>query len=300
MEEKMEKKYKGVYVVVCTPFGPAGELDEAALRRHIRYIMDEGGAHGIIPCGSTGEFAFLNEAEKTRVIEVTVDEVDHQLPVYAGVAACATRDVVANGRCAKAIGVEGIMVVPSYYGGLSQDELYRHYETIARGVDLPMILYNNTGTTHSDILPETVERLAAIDNIVAIKESTGSMQRVLDIQYRCGDNLEVLCGCDTLAFEMMAVGVEGWVAAPANVAARQCVRLYELMFVEQDIAAAKAYYRRIRPLFELFEGSGKYVQLAKAGLEMLGHGIGIPRPPLQPPSSDLLAQLKEILTAIND
>ena len=284
----MEKKYKGIYVVVCTPFGPTGEVDEAALRRHIRYVIDEGGVQGIIPCGSTGEFALLNEAERTRVIEVTVNEVHHQLPVIAGAAACATRDVVANGQRAKSLGVDGIMVVPPYYGGLSQEDLYIHYKTVATSVDLPLVVYNNTGTTHSDILPDTVAQLAEIDNIVAIKESTGLMQRVIDIMHRCGDQIEVLCGCDTLAYEMMAVGVEGWIAAPANVAAKQCVKLYKLMFVEKDVAAAKAYYRRIRPLFDLFEGSGKYVQLAKAGL-------GIPRPPLHVASNDLQAQLQGIL-----
>ncbi len=294
----MEKKYRGVYIVLSTPFDEQGEVDEAALRRHIRYLIDDCGVQGIIPCGSTGEFAYLSQDERYRVIEATIDEVDHKLPVVAGTAACSTREVIQNCAIAQRLGADGVMIVPAYYGGLSQEELYGHFAAVAKSTTLPIVLYNNTGTTHSDILPETVERLAEFDNIAAIKESSGVMQRVADIQRRCGDRIEVLCGCDTLALEMFAMGVEGWIAAPGNVAARQCVRLYQLAVEQKDFARAKEYYLKILPLFDLFESSGKYVQLAKAGLEILGRPLGKPRPPLLPPSAELQGKLKEILMAI--
>ncbi|MCL4559519.1 MAG: 4-hydroxy-tetrahydrodipicolinate synthase [Chloroflexi bacterium] len=296
----MEKKYSGVFIVLSTPFDERGEVDEAALRRHIRYMIDECEVHGIIPCGSTGEFAYLSEAERRRVVEVTIDEVNHKLPVIAGTAACSTREVIHNCATVRRLGADGVMIVPSYYGGLSQEELYVHFADIAQSTDLPIVLYNNTGTTHSDILPETVARLAEFDNIVAIKESTGVMQRVAEIMRRCGDRIEVLCGCDTLALEMFVMGVEGWIAAPANVAARQCVKLYRLAVEQKDFARAKEYYLKILPLFDLFEASGKYVQLAKAGLELLGRSIGKPRPPMLPPSEELQEKLKEILLVIQD
>lgn len=294
----MDKKYKGVFTVVCTAFDEKGEVDEAALRRHIRWQLDECKVHGIIPCGSTGEFAFLTPAERQKVVGITIDEVKKQVPVIAGAAACATREVIEAGNCYKDMGVDGIMVVPSYYGHLGQGELYTHYSEIAKNVDLPLVVYNNPGTSGSDILPATVARLAnEFENVVAIKESTGAMQRVVDIQLLAGDNIEVVCGCDTLALEMFRMGVEGWIAAPANVFAKQCVKLYELAVVEKDQAAAWAFYKKARPIYDLFENSGQYVALAKAGLEMMGRGIGKPRMPLSEPTEELKAELKALIVS---
>lgn len=295
MQKDMKKRYSGVFAVVCTAFDESGKVDEAAQRRHIRWLIDECQVHGIIPCGSTGEFAFLTESERKQVVSITLEEVDHRLPVIAGSAACSTREVIEYTQCYQEMGVDGVMIVPPYYGHLNQDELYLHFTTIARSVALPVILYNNPGTSGSDILPQTVARLAEFDNIVAVKESTGIMQRVVDIQLLAGERIEVLCGCDTLAMEMFAMGVAGWIAAPANVVARQCVRLYQLMVEQKDYAAAWEFYRRIRPLFDLFEGSGQYVALAKAGLEILGRPIGQPRRPLLPPSEEMKARLKALL-----
>jgi 4-hydroxy-tetrahydrodipicolinate synthase len=294
----MDKKYKGVYTVVCTPFDQQGELDGAALRRHIRWLVDDCRVHGIIPCGSTGEFAFLTEAERKQVVAITVDEVKQRLPVVAGAAACSTRETIMYSRCYQGLGVDAVMVVPPYYGHLSQEELYYHYATLAGAIDLPIVVYNNPGTSGSDILPSTLARLAEFGNIVAVKESTGVMQRVVEIMQRCGDQFEVLCGCDTLVMEMFAMGVEGWIAAPANVAAKRCVEMYELMVVQKDFTKAWELYSQLRPLMDLFESSGLYVQLAKAGLEMMGRSIGLPRKPLLPPSEELKASLKAILDTL--
>jgi len=294
----MEKKYKGVFAVVCTAFNDQGDVDEAALRRHIRWLVDDCKVHGIIPCGSTGEFAFLTEQERKLVVSITLDEVKKQLPVIAGSAACATKEVIEYSQYYQALGVDGVMIIPSYYGHLNQEELYFHYSTIAKNVNLPIIVYNNPGTSGSDILPPTVARLAKFENIVAVKESTGIMQRVVDINLLVEDRIEVLCGCDTLAMEMFAMGVEGWIAAPSNVVAKQCVRLYELMVEKKDTAAAWKLYKQLRPVLDLFENSGQYVALSKAGLELLGRPIGQPRKPLLPPSDEILGQLKALLEDI--
>jgi 4-hydroxy-tetrahydrodipicolinate synthase len=291
----MLNKYRGVFVVICTAFDDQGEVDEAALRRHIRWMIDDCKVNAIIPCGSTGEFAFLSEQERKRVVSLTLDEVNHQLPVIAGSAACSTQEVIDYARCYQDMGVDGVMIVPPYYGYLTQDELYTHYATVAGNVGLPIMLYNNPGTSGSDLLPATVARLAEFDTIEAVKESSGIMQRVVDIQLLAGNNIEVLCGCDTLGMEMLVMGVEGWVAAPANVVGKQCVELYWRIVEKQDITAAWEYYQRLRPVFDLFEGSGQYVALAKAGLKMLGRPVGLPRRPLLPPSEAMLAQLKALL-----
>ncbi len=294
----MEKKYRGVFAVTCTPFDGKGDLDELALRKHIRYLIDTCGVHSIISNGSTGEFAFMTEAERTRVMEITLDEVNQKVPVIIGAAACSTRETIQNAQRAKDAGADGVMVVSPYYGSLSQEELYQHFATLAQSVSIPIIVYNNPGTSKSDILPATVARLAEFDNIVAIKESSGEMQRVSEIMRRCGDKIEVLCGCDTLVLEMFQMGIEGWIAAPANLIGELCVELFDLAVEQKDFNRAKELYYKILPLTSLFESSGKYVQLAKAGLMMRGMSIGEPRKPLLLPDSQLQEELRAILDSL--
>ena len=295
----MAKKFRGVFAVSCTPFDLQGEFDPPALRRHLNWLIQEG-VHGIIPTGSTGEFAFLSPDERRRVVETALDEVGGRVPVLAGAAACSTRETIRLAREAQELGAGGVMVVPPYYGHLSQEELYAHFHALAESIAIPIMLYNNPGTSGSDLLPATIARLAAHPNIAAVKESTGQMQRVHEIQDLCGEQIEVLCGCDTLPLEMFALGVEGWVAAPSNSAPRGCVRLFQLAVEDRDFGAARALYRRLLPLFELFESSGQYVQLNKAALELLGRPIGQPRPPLLPAAPAQVEQLKAILAAIQD
>lgn len=295
----MNNKYRGVFAVPCTAFDKNGDLDTAAQRRLLRWLIDDCHVHGVIPCGSTGEFAFLSEQERKQVVAITLDEVKGRVPVIAGAAACATREVISYAQQYHEMGVDGIMVVPPYYGNLSQAELFEHFSTIATNVDTPIIIYNNPGTSGSDILPSTVARLAEFDKIAAIKESTGIMQRIVDIKLLTEGKIEILCGCDTLAMEMFSMGVEGWIAAPANIVAKQCVQLFHLMVEQKDCIEAWNLYKQIRPLFDLFEGSGQYVALAKAGLELIGLPSGQPRKPVLPPSEETMAQLEMLLAQVN-
>ncbi len=291
----MIDKILGVYAVACTAFDEDGNFDETVYRRHIRYLIDTCKVHGIIPAGSTGEFAFMTCEERAQVVKAAIDEVANKVPVFAGAAACATRETIRYCHQAEQLGADGVMVVSPYYGHLSQEELYQHYAAVAENTDLPIILYNNPGASGSDVLPETIARLADFDRITAVKESTGVMQRVTDIMRLCGDKVQVVCGCDTLALEMFAMGVEGWVAAPANVIGKQCVDLYELAVVKKDTVKARELYYKVLPVNDLFESTGQYVQLAKAGLELMGMSIGKPRPPLLPPGEELVKTLKERL-----
>jgi len=294
----MEKKYKGVFAVTCTPFDANGNFDEIAMRQHIRFLVDDCGIHSIISTGSTGEFAFLNEQERLRVMDVTLDEVNKKVPVYVGTAACSTYETIKYTQQAQQANADGVMVVSPFYGHLDQEELFYHFSTVAQNIDIPIIIYNNPGTSGSDILAPTVARLSQFKNIGAIKESTGIMQRVAEITRLCGDQIEVLCGCDTLVLEMFLMGIEGWVAAPANVIGKQCVELYKLAVEQKDFERARELYFKLLPLTDLFESSGKYVQLAKAGLEMIGRPIGEPRKPLLPPDPGLCWTLKSILDTI--
>lgn len=295
----MRKIFRGVYAVTITPFLESGGVDEALLREHIRWLIDDGGVHGIIPTGSTGEFAYLDPEERRMVARITIEAVNGQVPVIIGTAACATRDVIELAQDAQSIGAQGVMVLPPYYGHLNQDELFSHFSEVARSIDIPIMLYNNPGTSGSDILPETIARLGMHKNIRAIKESTGMMQRIHELQMISGaEQIEILCGCDTLPLEMFLMGIEGWVAAPSNTIPRACVDLYRLAVEEKNIDQASALYRKLLPLLTMFEESGQYVQLNKAALGLLGRPVGAPRKPMLPVGGEMLEKLRSILTTI--
>ena len=294
----MAAKLYGVYAVPCTPFDGAGEVDEQVLRRHLRFLLHQGRVHGIVPAGSTGEFAFLSEVERQRVVDITIEEVNGKVPVFVGAAACSTRDTIRYAQRAQAGGVQGLMVVPPYYGHLDEEELYRHYATVAECIDIPIIVYNNPGASGSDVVPSLLARLAETGRIIAVKESSGQMQRVAEIMRLCGDKMQVICGCDTLPLEMFSMDVQAWFAAPANIVPRQCVELFELAVERHNYADARDLYFKLLPLFDMMESTGQYVQLVKAGLDILGMSVGLPRPPLRPASSDKQARLKEILVNI--
>jgi 4-hydroxy-tetrahydrodipicolinate synthase len=289
-------RWFGVYAVVCTPFTENDEVDEATLRRHLRFLLDAG-VHGVIPTGSTSEFAALSEAERKRVADITLDEVRGRVPVVVGTAAVSTRDTIMYSQYAENAGADGVMIVPPYYCHPTERELYHHYEAVAESVHLPIMLYNNPWTSGVDMQPALVARLAEIENVAYVKESSGDMRRVSEITRLCGDRLTVFCGADNLALEMFAVGIQGWVAAPANAIPRQCVQLYELAAVKKDLDKARELYLKMLPYFTALE-SGQFVQYVKASLEILGKPIGAPRKPLLRPAEEDYRKLEGLLRAL--
>jgi len=294
----MNKKFHGIFAVLCTPFCSEDKIDEKALRKHIRYLIDEGGVHGILPNGSTGEFAAMNDEELQQVADIAIDEVGGKVPVVVGTAAVSTQDMIRRSQHAQKSGADGIMVVPPYYCHPNEREIYEHYKALASNVDIPIIVYNNPGTSGVDMFPPLVAWLADFEQIAYIKESSGDMTRVAEIMRLCGDKMTVLCGCDNLAMEMFLMGAKGWIVPAANIIPNLCVQLYELAAVERDVENARKLYNKLLPLFTMYEITGQYVQLTKAGLEMLGRSYGKPRRPLLPPTEEDKQRLKEILDSL--
>jgi 4-hydroxy-tetrahydrodipicolinate synthase len=294
----MDKKFQGVYAVICTPFTEDDNIDETALRKHLRYLVDQGDVHGIIPTGSTGEFAAMSDQELRQAADITIDEVKGKVPVVVGTAAVSTRETIKRSQYAQKAGADGVMVVPPYYCHPNQREIYEHYKALVESVELPIVLYNNPGTSGVDMLPPLVARLVEFEQISHIKESSGDMTRVAEIMRLCGDNIDIFCGCDTLSMEMFLVGAKGWVAPPANMIPNLCARLFELAAVQKDIQKARELYFKLLPLLTMFETTGQYVQLTKAGLEILGRPYGNPRRPLLPPTDEDKQRLRKILETL--
>jgi 4-hydroxy-tetrahydrodipicolinate synthase len=295
----MQSDFKGILAVLSTPFTKDDKIDEAALRSHVRYLIDEGHVHGVIPNGSTGEFILMSEEEQRLVTKTVVDEVNGKIPVIIGTAAASTSETIRKTVYAQEIGADGAMIVPSYYCHPNEDEIYGHYQAVINSVDIPIILYNNPSTSGVDMSAEFIAKLAEFDQLTHIKESTGDMTRATEIQMRCGDKLNVLCGCDTLCLEMFLMGAGGYIAPGANIIPKQLVELYDLAVVKKDFDAAKQLYFKLLPLFHLFEGTGQYIQLSKAGLDILGRNYGDPRKPLLPVTAELNEELRKILKSLD-
>jgi 4-hydroxy-tetrahydrodipicolinate synthase len=274
-------KASGVYVPFITPFTADDTVDLAALRDHIDFLI-ENGVHGLIPTGSTGEAQSLSPDEYRTVVSETLTHVAGRVPVFVGCSANATRQVIANCNFAEAHGATGLMITHPFYSLPDENELYHHYATIARNVGIPIMVYNNPFTTGVDSKPELLGRLSELDHIEYVKESSLDSSRIVSILEESNGRLVVFSGTDNQALEHMSVGALGWVSGAANVIPSQCVELFSLSVERGRHAEALQLYRRIYPYLNVCEGTGKFVQVAKLGLELRGRPVGKPRAPLLP------------------
>jgi len=208
--------FQGSMVALVTPFR-GGQIDEQGLRRLIEFQIEQG-TDVICPCGTTGESATLSFAEHQRIVEITVETVSGRIPVMAGTGSNNTEEAVLLTRHAKEAGASAALLITPYYNRPTQEGLFLHFKKIAEAVDLPLVLYNVPSRTGVNMLPETVERLAAIANIVGIKEASGSIAQGGEIVSRCGDAFDVLSGDDVNALPLMAVGGKGVISVTANIA----------------------------------------------------------------------------------
>ena len=211
--------FQGSLVALVTPMREGGAIDEDAMQRLVDFHVEQH-SDALIAVGTTGESATLNEDEHCQLLRRTVEMAAGRIPVIAGTGANSTREAIDLTRCALDAGVDACLLVTPYYNKPTQEGLYQHYKTVAEAVPIPQILYNVPGRTAVDMLPETVERLAPIDNIIAIKEATGDMDRARWLVERCGEQLDIYSGDDATAMELMLLGGKANISVTANVAPR--------------------------------------------------------------------------------
>jgi 4-hydroxy-tetrahydrodipicolinate synthase len=219
--------FSGSMVAIVTPF-KKGRIDERAFGDLIEFQI-AGGTSGIVPCGTTGESATLSHEEHIRVIEWAVKLVNGRVPVVAGTGSNSTEEAVSLTRSAMKAGADGALLICPYYNRPTQEGLYRHFKTVAKSVDLPLIPYNIPGRTGVNMLPETVARLVDAKtgdrNIVAIKESSGSLPQISELIRLCGDRLAILSGDDALTLPVLSLGGRGVVSVAANIIPGDCAEL---------------------------------------------------------------------------
>ncbi len=209
--------FHGSMVAMVTPMRGDGTVDEAALERLVEFHV-EAGTDAIVAVGTTGESATLSESEHCQVVRQVVARVGGRVPVIAGTGSNNTREAIDLTRCAMEAGADACLLVTPYYNKPTQRGLYEHYKAVAEAVPIPQILYNVPGRTACDMLPDTVEALSKLPNIVGIKEASGNLERPQELIARCGERLDVYSGDDALALEVVAAGGKGVISVTANVA----------------------------------------------------------------------------------
>ncbi len=270
--------FAGCTVALVTPFRD-GEVDYPALEAAVDWQIAQG-TSVLSPVGTTGESPTLSHEEHERVIATVVDHAAGRVKVLPGTGSNATAEAVRLTRFAARAGADGALVVSPYYNRPMQEGLYAHFAKVAESVDLPLVLYNVPGRTGRNVEPETIERLAKIGPIVAVKEAGGSLDQVSDLIVRT--DLTILSGDDSLTLPMLAVGAEGVVSVVANLVPRDVMALLTA-FERGDLAEAQRRHKALFPLCRDLLGVAANPIPIKLALALLGRGNGEFRLPLCPP-----------------
>ncbi|MBC7263185.1 MAG: 4-hydroxy-tetrahydrodipicolinate synthase [Chloroflexi bacterium] len=294
----MTTKLQGIFTVLVTPMTAAEEVDYKTLAALIDYVIEEGGVHGIIPLGSTGEYYALTAEERRKVVEATFQAVRGRRPVVVGANATTTREVIEHCQHAEKWGAAGVMLAAPYYSLPTEDELFEHYKAVNDAIHIPIMLYNFPARSGVDLKPRLVQRLAELDNVQYLKESTGDITRVSEIIRLCGHKITLFCGYDSQALENFVLGAKGWVAGASNFIPRTHVKLFDLAVNKGDFRTARELYYKLLPILSVLEGGGKYIQFVKACCGLVGHPVGPPRRPLLPATPDEVAELEKALDQI--
>ena len=283
--------FEGTHVAMVTDFKD-GKLNTAGFRQ-LAAALIAGGVDGLVPAGCTGEAATLSRDERDSVIKAALEARggNKKVSIIPGTGTNSTASTIELSKAAEALGVDGVMLITPYYNKPTQAGLIKHYEAVARAVSLPIVLYNVPGRTAVNMLPETVVELAKIDNIVAVKEASGSVDQVSRIC--AAADITVLSGDDSLTLPMMAVGAKGVVSVAGNVAPRLVSRMVTA-FLEGRVDEARELHLRLLPLFHtLFVETNPGP--VKAAVEMQGLGSGDLRLPLVPVSDESRGKVRAVL-----
>ena len=292
----MKPYWQGVFPAVTTQMHRDGSLDHEGTARHLEVLLDSGVA-GVVMIGSLGENQSLDREEKVEVVEAAVAAVAGRVPVLSGVAETSAQAATRHVRACDAVGADGYMVMPSMVYRGDDREVLTHFRTIARATDKPLMIYNNPLSYFNDVTPALFSRLAAVDQIVAIKESSGDTRRITDLRNEVGNRYAIFTGVDDLVLESAAVGIDGWVAGIGLAYPYENQRLWDLIQAGEWEAARKLY-RWYTPLLHL-DVHAKLVQNIKLAMQENGLGNEWCRAPRLPLAGAERARVLEVIRTGN-
>ena len=268
--------FHGVFPYLVSPVDASGQIRERVLGRLCDDLI-KSGVHGLTPLGSTGEFAYLDNVQRTAVVQTTIEAANGRVPVVAGVVSTSTLDAVAQATAYQKLGADGILAILEAYFPLGDAQVESYFRAIADAVDIPVVIYTNPQFQRSDLTLDVIARLSAHPRIGYIKDASTNTGRLLSIMNRCGDAIKVFSASAHIPAAVMLIGGVGWMAGPACVIPRQSVQLYNLCKARRwDEALALQ-----RRLWSVNEAFARYNLAAciKAGLAIQGYEVGDPIPP---------------------
>jgi 4-hydroxy-tetrahydrodipicolinate synthase len=268
--------FHGVFPYLVSPVDASGQIRADVLGR-LGDDLIKSGVHGLTPLGSTGEFAYLNNAQRAAVVQTTIEAAKGRVPVVAGVVSTVTADAVAQAKAYQKLGADGILAILEAYFPLGDAQVECYFRAIADAVDIPVVIYTNPQFQRSDLSLDVIARLAAHPRIQYIKDASTNTGRLLSIMNRCGDAIAVFAASARIPAAVMLIGGVGWMAGPACIIPRQSVELYNLCRAKRWDDALKLQ----RKLWRINEAFARYNLAAciKAGLAIQGYDVGDPVAP---------------------
>jgi 4-hydroxy-tetrahydrodipicolinate synthase len=291
----MRTPFTGVGTALVTPFAPGGGVDAAAVRRLVRRQIDAG-IHFVSPCGTTGEAPTLSAAEKLQIVELVLEEIAGRVPVLAGAGGYDTREVIELARAFEKAGADGILSVTPYYNKPTQEGLFQHYRAIAEATALPIVLYNVPGRTGVNLEVSTVARLAALSNIVGIKEASGNVVQMSEIVEATPDEFVLVSGDDPLAVAAMAVGARGLISVASNAVPAEMVQIIELA-EKGDFAGARRLHGWLLPFLQVnfVESNPIPIKAAMSAMGLLSETYRLPLVAASPGARDRIMKVLQDL-----
>jgi 4-hydroxy-tetrahydrodipicolinate synthase len=292
----MSQVLSGVLTALVTPFHAGGAIDEAALRRVVDRNID-GGVHGVVACGSTGEFTTLSGAERRLVVETVIDQTAGRVPVVAQTGAQSTAEAIELSQHAEKAGASVLMVVTPYYEPLSIKETKLYLRTVADSVSIPVMLYNLPVATGVNMTPELVGELSReVGNIQYVKDTTGDLAQAGKLIHHYGDVVSTFVGWDALLLAALTEGAAGVMAGTANVVPAELVSIHTAI-AERDLDRARSEWERLYPLIDAIM-SAPFVSAVKAALNATGFAVGSPRLPVLPLDPDAAATITQLASGL--
>jgi 4-hydroxy-tetrahydrodipicolinate synthase len=293
-EMKKTKFWPRVFTFLPTPTAADGEtIDEKRLREEIDYQIDNG-VDGVCIFGSTGGNGSFTDEEMKSATAVAAKHAAGRISVVVGTGARTTSACIALSRHAQDAGCDGIMVLPVSYWPLTPDEVFSHYERVANAVKIPICVYNNPWTTGVDMKPDLLARLAELDNVDCIKESTGDLSRISAIRSLTSDRITLIAGWESTSLQAFSAGATGWAPVCTNFAPRAAMEFFKTATRNRDAIKAQALWDGLFPLCE-FICAKSHIRVAHTGLDVAGRPVGPPRRPMRMLPSEDRAALKDIL-----
>ncbi|MCR4029563.1 MULTISPECIES: dihydrodipicolinate synthase family protein [Flavobacterium] len=290
-----DTQFKGIIAYPITPFDHNEKVDIPLYKQLLERLI-AAGSHAVAPLGSTGVMPYLNDEEKLAITKATVEQVDGRVPILVGVSNLTTERTIYHAKEAEKAGADAVMIIPMSYWKLSDDEIVKHYDAIAKEISIPIMAYNNPATAGIDMSPALLKRILEIPNVTMIKESTGDVQRMHYLKKELGESVAFYNGSNPLALSAFAAGATGWCTAAPNLIPELNIALYDAVQKNDFNEAQKLFYKQINLLrFIVEKGLPRAI---KAGLNLQGIDGGQLRKPLQPLNDQEVAQLKGILDSL--